>query len=72
MKKKYKVEHMDCANCAAKMEALIQKIEGVEEATLSFMTQKLIIEAVEEDHERIIMEVVEIAKKNEPDWVVHA
>ena len=41
MKKKYKVENIDCANCAAKLEAAIQKIAGVEEATLSFMTQKL-------------------------------
>ena len=72
MKKKYKIEQMDCANCAAKMEALIQKIDGVEEATLSFITQKLTIEAMEDDHERIIKEVVEITKKHEPDWVVHA
>lgn len=71
MKKKYKVEHMDCANCAAKIEAAIQKIEGVEEATLSFITQKLTIEAAEEDHSRIIQEIVAITKKQEPDWIVH-
>ena len=49
MKKKFKVENIDCANCAAKLESAVQKIEGVEEATLSFMTQKLTIEAKEED-----------------------
>ena len=71
MKKKYKVENIDCANCAAKLEAAIQKIAGVEEATLSFMTQKLTIEAKEEDFDKIMSEVVSLAKKMEPDWVVN-
>ena len=71
MKKKYKVENIDCANCAAKLEAAIQKIAGVEEATLSFMTQKLTIEAKEEDFDQIMSEVVAIAQKMEPDWVVN-
>ena len=71
MKKKYKVENIDCANCAAKLETAIRKIEGVEEATLSFMTQKLTIEAKEEDFDKIMSEVVAIAQKMEPDWVVN-
>ena len=71
MKKKYKVENIDCANCAAKLEAAIQKIAGVEEATLSFMTQKLTIEAKEEDFDQIMNEVVAIAQKMESDWVVN-
>lgn len=71
MKKKYKVENMDCANCAAKIEVAIQKIQGVEEATLSFITQKLTIEAAEEEQSRIIEEVLAISKKFEPDWVIH-
>ena len=71
MKKKYKVENIDCANCAAKLETAIQKLEGVEEATLSFMTQKLTIEAKEEDFDKIMSEVVAIAQKMEPDWVVN-
>lgn len=71
MKKKYKIEHMDCANCAAKIETMIGKIDGVEGATLSFITQKLTIEAAEEHQARIIQEVSTIIKKQEPDWVVH-
>ena len=71
MKKKYKVENIHCANCAAKLETAIQKIAGVEEATLSFMTQKLTIEAKEEDFDQIMSEVVAIAQKMEPDWVVN-
>ena len=44
MKKRYKLE-VDCANCAAKMETAIRKIDGVEDASISFMTQKLAITA---------------------------
>lgn len=45
MKKKFKLIDLDCANCAAKMEDAIKKIEGVEDATVSFMTQKMTITA---------------------------
>ena len=45
MKKKFKLQDLDCANCAAKMEEAIKKIEGVSDATVSFMTQKMTIEA---------------------------
>ena len=41
MKKKFKMENLDCANCAAKMEAAIKKIPGVQDASMNFMTQKL-------------------------------
>ena len=43
MKKVFKLEDLDCANCAAKMENAISKIEGVESANVSFMTQKMTI-----------------------------
>ena len=45
MKKRFALENLDCANCAAKMEAAIRKIDGVHAATVSFMTQKLTLEA---------------------------
>ncbi len=45
MKKKFKLTDLDCANCAAKMENAIRKIEGVSDASVSFMTQKMTIEA---------------------------
>ena len=44
MKKKFKVENLDCAHCAAKMEEAIKKIPGVEDAAMNFMTQKLTLE----------------------------
>ena len=45
MKKKFKLQDLDCANCAAKMEEAIKKIDGVTDASVSFMTQKLVLEA---------------------------
>lgn len=41
MKKKYKIENLGCASCAAKMEEKIKKLDGVKEANISFITQKL-------------------------------
>ena len=48
MKKKFKLEDLDCANCAAKMEEAIKKIEGVNDANISFMTQKMMVDAVDD------------------------
>lgn len=56
MRKVFKMKDIDCANCAAKMENAINKIEGVTSAKVSFMSQKLIIEAPEEAFERILNE----------------
>ena len=50
MRKTYKLTDLDCAHCAAKMEAAIQKIDGVTEASVSFLTQKLTVEAVSYTH----------------------
>lgn len=70
MKKKFKMVDLDCANCAAKMEAAIKKIDGVTDATVSFMTQKLTIEAEESRFEEIMKEVAAVCKKVEPDCVI--
>ena len=56
MKKKFKMENLDCANCAAKMETAINKIPGVKEATVSFMTQRLVIEADDDRFDEIVKE----------------
>ena len=67
MKKKYKMQDLDCANCAAKMETSIKKIEGVKDATVSFMTQKLTIDADDDRFDEIMKEVVKVCSKVEPD-----
>ena len=69
MKKHYKFE-IDCANCAAKVEA-IKKIEGVSDATVSFMTQKLTLDADDARFDEILQKVVATAKKIEPDCELH-
>ena len=67
MRKKFELEDLDCAHCAAKMEEGIKNIEGVEDASVSFIMQKLTITADEERFEEIMQEVVEVCKKVEPD-----
>ena len=66
MKKHYKFE-IDCANCAAKVEDAIKKIDGVNNATVSFMTQKLTLDADDACFDEILQKVVATAKKIEPD-----
>ena len=67
MKKTFKLEDLDCANCAAKMEAAINKLDGVEKATVSFMTQKLSIEADEAVFDDVVKAAVKCIAKVEPD-----
>ncbi len=67
MKKVYKLEDLDCANCAAKMERAIAKIDGVQSVNISFMAQRMSIEAEESRLEEIMGEVVKACRKVEPD-----
>ena len=66
MKRKYKIT-VDCANCAAKMENAVKKLEGVTDASISFVGQKLMIEAAEERFDSLMKEVVRTCKRVEPD-----
>ena len=67
MKKKFKLVDLDCANCDAKMEGAIKKIDGVNDATVSFLTQKLTLDAEDARFEAVLDEVVRVCKKVEPD-----
>lgn len=67
MKKKFKLQDLDCANCAAKMEEAIKKLDGVTDANVSFMTQKMTIEADDARFDEIMKEVVAVCSKVEPD-----
>ena len=71
MKKRYKLTDLDCANCAAKMEEAIKRIDGVSGATVSFMAQKLTIEADGDRFDEIMQEVVSVCRKVEPDCVIN-
>lgn len=67
MKKKFKLIDLDCANCAAKMEAAIKKIPGVNDASVSFMTQKMMLDADDARFDEILQEAIKVCAKVEPD-----
>ena len=67
MKKSYKLVDLDCANSAQKMEDAIKKLDGVQDASVSFMMQKLTLTADEDQFESIMKKVVKTCKKVEPD-----
>lgn len=70
MRKTFKLQDLDCANCAAKMENGIKKIDGVNDAAMNFMTQKLMLDADDSRFSEILDEVVSVCKKVEPDMVI--
>lgn len=67
MKSKFKIEGLDCANCAAELERAIQKIEEIENCNINFMTEKMELEYDENKKEDIIKKVKKVIKKEEPD-----
>lgn len=67
MKKVFKLENLDCANCAAKMERAIKKIDGVQAASVNFLTQRLAVEAEENRFAEIMEEAAKACRKIEPD-----
>ncbi|WP_027634696.1 cation transporter [Clostridium hydrogeniformans] len=70
MRKKFRLQGLDCANCAAKIENAIKKLPVVNEVTVDFMTTKLILEADEGNMEEAVNASKEIIRKMEPDVVV--
>ena len=67
MKKTYALDELDCANCGLKMEEAVRKIEGVKSVNISFMTQKITLEADDADFDRVLKDAVKACKKVEPD-----
>lgn len=70
MKKRFKLIDLDCANCAAKMEDSIKKLPGVNDASVSFLSQKLTLDAEDARFDEILAEVVRVCRKVEPDCTV--
>lgn len=67
MKKSYQIKNLCCANCARKIEDQIKKIDGVTDAKILFMVQKLTLETEEGMQESVLAQARKIAKKVEPD-----
>ncbi len=70
MRKTFELQDLDCAHCAAKMEENIRKIDGVKDATVSYIAQKLVLEADDDRFESILKEVVKVCRKVEPDCTI--
>lgn len=70
MVKRFNLENLDCANCAAKLERKVQGVKGIIRANVSFLAQKLTIEADEKEFDAIMAEVVKVAKKTVPDCII--
>lgn len=67
MRKVFKLQNLGCANCAAKMENAIKKIDGVKDASVSFITQRLTIEADEDMLHNIVEKAAKACRRIEPD-----
>ena len=70
MKNKFKIKGLDCANCAAELERKIKKVDGVDDAIISFMSERLVIECEESIKEDVIEKVKKVIKKEEPDVTI--
>ncbi len=70
MKKTIKLIDLDCAHCAAKIENAAKKIDGVTDASVNFLSQKMVLEADDDRIDGVVDEVVKLVKKIEPDVTV--
>ena len=69
MKSTYKIKGIDCANCAAQLENAINKVEGVQNASISFIAERMIIEYDEQNKEEIMKKIKKVIKREEPDAI---
>ena len=67
MRKSYKLDEIDCANCARELEEKLAKLEGVVSVSVNFMTQKLTLEAADDEFDEVLDRVVALTADVEPD-----
>ncbi len=70
MRKSFKLDEIDCANCALKLEDAIKKIDGVDDAKVNFLTQKLTLSAADDRFDAVLDDVIALVAKVEPDCEV--
>lgn len=70
MRKSFKLDEIDCANCARKLQDKIAEVEGVQAASVNFMTQKLTLQAAYDDFDAVLDRVVARVAEVEPDCAV--
>ena len=67
MKKVFRLEGLDCAHCAAKIEEKISKLEGVKSVVINFMTTKMTLESIDENIGEVVEKVKKLINEIEPD-----
>lgn len=67
MKKSFKLDEIDCANCARELQDELNRLEGVKSVSVNFMTQKLTLEAEDSEFDEVLGRVVEFTAEAEPD-----
>ena len=67
MKKSFKLDEIDCANCARELQDALTRLEGVKSVSVNFMTQKLTLEAEDNEFDEVLDRVVEFTAEAEPD-----
>lgn len=67
MKKVYKLDEIDCANCARELQDELAKLDGVQSVSVNFMTQKLTLEAADDQFDEVLQRVVDFTAEAEPD-----
>ncbi len=67
---KFKIKNLDCANCAENLERALQKIDLIENVSISFMTQKLTFLCTEENKNQALEKIRKMIKKEEPDVTI--
>ena len=70
MKKVINLEDLDCANCAAKMECAVKKVEGVTNANVNFMMQRMTVEIDSKNPQAVLAEIKKVCQKVEPDCIL--
>ena len=70
MKYNFKIQGIDCANCALTLENEIKKIEEIKNASISFMAERLVIEYDEQNEETVMKKLKKVIKREEPDATI--
>ena len=67
MRKSFKLDEIDCANCARELQEGLAKLDGVKDVQVNFMTQKLTLEADDDQFDAVLDRVVDYTADAEPD-----
>ncbi len=70
MRKSFKLDEIDCANCANKLQDALAKLDGVDSVSVNFLTQKLTLSAADDRFDEVLERVIKLASEIEPDCEV--